>query len=106
MHTETVCLLSKLLGAKHHIEVNVDMDELDLTSSEAKATYEDIKKYVAENNDGMRVTNLYIAQMKQKHGIIERMNYNLPKSENPKQLKCPEEKVRAIEDALRHFQMI
>lgn len=106
VHTETVCLLSKLLGAKHHIEVNVDMDELDLTSSEAKATYEDIKKYVAENNDGMRVTNLYIAQMKQKHGIIERMNYNLPKSENPKQLKCPEEKVRAIEDALRHFQMI
>ena len=71
-----------------------------------QATYEEIKKYVAEHNDGMKVTNLYIAQVKAKHGIIERENYNLPKSEDSKQPQCPKEKEDAIVDALRFFRMI
>jgi site-specific DNA recombinase len=102
---ETVCLLSKLHEAKHHINVKVDMDELDLTSAEAKATYKEIEEWVQENY-GFHVTNLNIAQVKQKHGIIERENYNKPKSEDSRQPGCPEEKVKAIEDAMRHFQMI
>ncbi len=101
---ETVCLLSKLHEAKHHINVKVDMDELDLTSAEAKATYKEIEEWVQENY-GFHVTNLNIAQVKQKHGIIERENYNKPKSEDSRQPGCPEEKVKAIEDALRHFQI-
>lgn len=105
VHVETVCLLSKLSSAKHHIEINVDMDELDLTSAEAKATYEEIRNWVQEKY-GLHVTNLNIAQVKQKHGIIERENYNKPKSPDSKQPGCPEEKVKAIEDAMRHFQMI
>ncbi len=119
---ETVCLLSKLSEAKHHINVKVDMDELDLTSSEAKATYQEIQDWVQEKY-GFHVTNLNIAQVKQKHGIIERENYNKPKSpganrpvddcsaptgaeRRSKQPGCPEEKVKAIEDAMRHFQML
>ena len=104
-HVETVCLLSKLHEAKHHINVKVDLDELDLTSAEAKATYKEIEEWVQEHY-GFHITNLNIAQVKQKHGIIERGNYNKPKSENSRQPGCPEEKVKAIEDALRHFQMI
>ena len=102
---ETVCLLSKLHEAKHHVNVTVDMDEMDITSAESKATYEEIKKYVAEHNDGMKVTNLYIAQVKKKCGIIERENYNKPKSEDEIQPQCPKDKEKAIEDALRYFQM-
>ena len=102
MHVETVCLLSKLHEAKHHVNVTLDMD---LTAVESKATYEEIKKYVAEHNDGMKVSNLYIAQVKAKYGIIERENYNLPKSGDAKQPQCPKDKEKAIEDALRYFQM-
>ena len=105
-HTETVCLLSKLHEAKHHVNVKLDMDEMDLTAAESKATYEEIKKYVAEHNDGMKVSNLYIAQIKQKHGIIERENYNKPKSEKGGQPECPKEKEIAIEETLKYFQMI
>ena len=105
-HTETVCLLSKLHEAKHHVNVKLGMDEMDLTAAESKATYEEIKKYVAEHNDGMKVSNLYIAQIKQKHGIIERENYNKPKSEKGGQPECPKEKEIAIEEALKYFQMI
>ena len=54
-HVETVCLLSKLHEAKHHVNVRLDMDEMDLTAAERKATYEEIKKYVAKHNDGMKV---------------------------------------------------
>ena len=97
--------MSKLHEAKHHINVKVDMDELDLTSAEAKATYKEIEEWVQEHY-GFHVTNLSIAQVKQKHGIIERENYNKPKSPDSKQPGCPEEKVKAIEDAMRHFQMI
>ena len=105
-NVETVCLLSKLHEAKHHVNVRLDMDEMDLTAAESKATYEEIKKYVAEHNDGMKVSNLYIAQVKAKHGIIERENYNLPKSEEARQPKCPKEKEEAIVWALKYFQMI
>ena len=103
-HVETVCLLSKL-NVKHHIEVELHMDELDLTAAESKATYEEIKSYVLEHT-GLKVSNLYIAQIKQKCGIIERVNYNLPKSENSRQPKCPPEKEVAIREALEHFRMI
>ena len=105
-HVETVCLLAKLHEAKHHVNVKLDMDEMDLTAAESKATYEEIKKYVAEHNDGMKVSNLYIVQVKAKHGIIERENYNLPKSEEARQPKCPKEKEEAIVWALKYFQMI
>ena len=105
-HVETVCLLSKLHEAKHHINVKVDMDELDLTSAESKATYDEIKAYVAEHNDGMKVSNLYIAQVKAKYGIIERENYNKPKSDDARQPKCPKEKEEAIVEALKAFKMI
>ena len=105
-HVETVCLLSKLHEAKHHVNVRLDMEELDLTAAESKATYEEIKKYVAEHNDGMKVSNLYIAQVKAKYGIIERENYNLPKSEDTKHPQCPKEKEDAIMGALKYFQMI
>ena len=106
VHVETVCLLSKLHEAKYHVNVRLDMDEMYLTAAESKATYEEIKKYVAEHNDGMKVSNLYIAQIKQKHGIIERENYNKPKSEKGGQPECPKEKEIAIEEALKYFQMI
>ena len=103
-HVETVCLLSKL-KSKEHIEIEVKMDELDLTSAESKATYEEIKAYVLEHT-GLKVSHLYIAQVKQKYGIIERENYNKPKSEDAKQPQCPLEKERAITEALKHFGMI
>lgn len=105
-NVETVCLLSKLHEAKHHVNVRLDMDELDLTSAESKATYEEIKAYVAEHNDGMKVSNLYIAQVKAKYGIIERENYNKPKSDDSRQPKCPKEKEEAIVEALKAFKMI
>ena len=71
-----------------------------------QATYEEIKKYVAEHNDGMKVSNLYIAQVKAKYGIIERENYNKPKSDDSRQPKCPKEKEEAIVEALKAFKMI
>lgn len=105
-HIETVCLLSKLHEAKHHVNVRLDMDEMDLTAAESKATYEEIKKYVAEHNDGMKVSNLYIAQVKRKCGIEVRENFNLPKSEDSRQPQCPKEKEDAIVKALKAFRMI
>ena len=103
-HVETVCLLSKL-NAKQHIEVNLEMDELDLTVAEKKATYDEIKAYVLEHS-GLKVSSLYIAQVKQKCGIIERENYNKLKSKDAKQPQCPPEKENAIMEALKHFGMI
>ena len=103
-HVECVILLSKL-HSKHHIEIELKMDELDLTAAESKATYQEIKDYVKKQT-GLNVTPLYIAQVKQKCGIIERECYNKPKSENSKQPQCPPEKEKAIREALKHFQMI
>ena len=105
LHVETVCLLSKLHEAKHHVNVTLDMDELDITSAESKATYEEIKDYVLEKH-GLQVTNLYIAQVKRKCGIIERENYNKSQKEDAKQPQCPEDKEKAIRDALEHFRMV
>lgn len=104
VHVETVCLLSKL-NADHHIEIELNLDELDLTDVEKKATYEEIKEYVLENT-GLKVSNLYIAQVKQKYGIIERENYNKPKSADARQPKCPADKENAIKEALLYFSMI
>jgi 23S rRNA (uracil-5-)-methyltransferase RumA len=103
-HVETVCLLSKL-HADQYIEVELDMDELDLTDAEKKATYPAIKEYV-QDQTGLKVSSLYIAQVKQKCGIIERENFNKPKSENSRQPQVTPEKEAAIMDALRHFGMI
>ena len=103
-HVETVVLLSKLKST-HHIEVELKTDELDLTSSESKATYDEIKTYVKEHT-GLTVSSLNIAQVKQKCGIIERENYNKSKSKNSRQPKCPKEKEEAIVEALKFFKMI
>ena len=82
------------------------MSEMDLTAAESKATYEEIKDYVLEHT-GLKISSLYIiAQVKEKYGIIERANYNLPKSGDSRQPKCPEKKRKVIEDALEHFGMI
>ena len=105
-NVESIVLLSKLKSKKlKHINVELEMDEIDLTAAESKATYEEIKDYVLKQS-GLKVSSLYIAQVKQKCGIIERANYNLPKSENFRQPKCPPEKERAIREALKYFKMI
>ena len=78
---------------------------MNLTAAEKKAGYEDIKQYVLEKF-GLKVSNLYIAQVKRKCGIIERENYNRPKSEDSRQPKCPLEKEAAIRAALEYFKMI
>ena len=103
-HCEAVLLLSKL-NVERHIEVDVSMDELDVTAAESKATYNEIQDYVLEHHQ-LKVSNLYIAQVKQKHGIIERENYHKAKNENAKQPQCPKAKEDAIVEALKHFQMI
>ena len=103
-HVETVVQLVRK-KPDTYIDITVDMDELDLTSSEAKATYEEIKDYVFEGF-GLKVSSLNIAQVKTKCGIIERENYNKPKSENVKQPQCTKDKEEAIMSALRHFKMI
>lgn len=106
-HVETVVLLSQLRQKPDdYIDVDIDVAELEGTSAETKATYEKIKKYVAEHNDGMKVSNLYIAQVKRKCGIELAENFNLPKSENARQPRCPKEKEEAIVEALKAFQMI
>jgi 23S rRNA (uracil1939-C5)-methyltransferase len=83
----------------------LNTDELDLTASESKATYDEIKAYVKEHS-GLSVSSLYIAQVKEKCGIIERENYNKAKTEDTKQPKCPKDKEEAIMDALTYFKMI
>lgn len=100
---ETVVLLSQL---RQKPDDYIDVAELEGTSAETKATYEKIKKYVAEHNDGMKVSNLYIAQVKRKCGIELAENFNLPKSEDARQPRCPKEKEEAIVEALKAFQMI
>ena len=101
---ETVVLLSKQ-KPDDTIEIDLDLDELDATAAETKATYEEIKAYVWEKHH-LKVSSLYISQIKRKCGLEVGQNYNLSKSENPKVPKCPPEKEAAIMDALKHFQMI
>ena len=104
MHVEAIVLLSKL-DSKNHISVELPIDDMDLTSAESKATYKEIQNYVLEKF-GFKVSNLYIAQVKEKCGIKERENYNKSKKEDLKQPICPIEKEEAIKDAFRYFQMI
>ena len=103
-HVETVVLLSQQ-KPDDTIEIDLDLDELDATSAELKATYQEIKDYVLKEF-GLKVSNLYISQVKRKCGIEVGENYNLPKTENPKVLQCPKEKEDAIKAALKYFAMI
>ena len=106
-HVETVVLLSQLKQKPDdYINVTIELDDVDITSAETKATYDEIKKYVSEHNAGMKVSNLYISQVKRKCGIEVGKNYNLPKNEDSRQPQCPEDKERAIVEALEHFKMI
>ena len=102
-HVETVCQLV-LRKPAVHINIDVDVEEL-VQDKRGAATYGQIKDYVLEHS-GLKVSSLYIAQVKQKYGIIERENYNKTKSENVKQPQCPPEKEKAITEALKHFGMI
>ena len=105
-HVETVVLLSQLKQKPDdYINVTIELDDMDITSAETKATYDEIKKYVAEHNAGMKVSNLYISQVKRKCGIEVGKNYNLPKNEDSRQPQCPEDKESAIVEALKHFKM-
>ena len=107
VHVETAVLLSQLKQKPDdYINVTIELDDVDITSAETKATYDEIKKYVAEHNAGMKVSNLYISQVKRKCGIEVGKNYNLPKNEDSRQPQCPEDKESAIVEALKHFKMI
>ena len=103
---ETVMALSKLSDAEH-IDIKLDMSELDVTPAEdhASATYDEIKAYVKEHT-GLTVSTLNIAQVKRKYGIIERECYNKTKSDDAKQPQCPADKERAIAEALRFYGII
>ena len=131
---ETVVLLSQMKQKPDdYIDVTIELDNVDITSAETKATYDEIKKYVSEHNAGMKVPNLYISQVKRKCGIEVAKNLrvatrrmdclqgnsttaatdlelvpspNLPKNEDSRQPQCPEDKERAIVEALEHFKMI
>jgi len=104
VHVETVVLLSQQ-KPDDTIEIDLDLDELDATSAELKATYQEIKDYVLKEF-GLKVSNLYISQIKRKCEIEVGENYNLPKTENPKVPQCPKEKEEAIKAALKYFAMI
>ena len=104
VHVETVVLLSQQ-KPDDTIEIDLDLDELDATSAELKATYQEIKDYVLKEFD-LKVSNLYISQVKRKCGIEVGENYNLPKSENARVPQCPKEKEDAIKAALKYFAMI
>ena len=104
VHVETVVLLSQQ-KPDDTIEIDLDLDELDATSAELKATYQEIKDYVLKES-GLKVSSLYISQVKRKCGIEVGENYNLPKTENPKVLQCPKEKEDAIKAALKYYAMI
>lgn len=104
-HVETVCLLSKGDVKSQKLRVEFSLEDMDTDGFKKGATYNAIRDWIKEKY-GYRVTNLNIAQVKQKHGNIERENYNKPKSLDSKQPGCPEEKIKAIDDTMGHFQMI
>ena len=103
-HVETVVLLGRELGkSREHVYLDYEPSaEIDLPGG---ATYSEIKQWI-QAEYGLKVSSLYVAQVKQKHGIVERECYNKSKAENAKQPKCPPEKEAAIEAALKHFKMI
>lgn len=104
-HVETVVLLSKGNIPSEKVRVEFDLKDMDMSGFQQGVTYEQIQKWVQEKY-GFHVTHLNIAQVKRKHGIIERENYNKPKSDESRQPGCREEKIKAIEEALKAFQMI
>ena len=104
-HVETVVLLSKGEIDSKKVRVEFSLEDMDMSGFQNYATYSQIKERVLQQT-GLKVSSLYIAQIKQKHGIIERENYNKPKSENTRQPKCPLEKEAAITEALKYFGMI
>ena len=104
VHVETVVLLSQQ-KPDDTIEIDLDLDELDATSAELKATYQEIKDYVLKES-GLKVSSLYISQVKRNCGIEVGENYNLPKSENARVPQCPKEKEDAIKAALKYYAMI
>ena len=104
LHVEVITLLSKL-ESKRHINVELPIDEMDITCAESKATYEQIKNYVLEKY-GFKVSTLYIAQVKRKYGLDVREHYNMSKNEKQKIPQCPIEKEEAILDALKYFKML
>ena len=105
MHVETVVLLSKGMVDNRKVKVDFSLEDMDLSEFKGKATYEQIKVYVLEQT-GLKVSNLYIAQIKKKCGLDVGENLNLPKSENAKQPKCTPEKEEAIMQAFKHFGII
>ncbi len=105
VHVETVVLLSKGEIDSKKVRVEFSLEDMDMSGFQNDATYGQIKERVLQQT-GLKVSSLYIAQVKQKYGIIERENYNKPKSENAKQPKCPPEKEAAITEALKFFGMI
>ena len=102
---ETVVLLSKGRVDNRKVKVDFSLEDMDLSEFKGKATYEQIKVYVLEQT-GLKVSNLYIAQIKKKCGLDVGENFNLPKSENAKQPKCTPEKEEAIMQAFKHFGII
>ena len=104
-NVETVVLLSKGEIDSNKVRVEFSLEDMDMSGFQKGATYEQIKAYVLEHS-GLKVSSLYISQVKRKCGIIERDNYNKPKSEDAKQPQCPPEKELAIRAALEHFGMI
>ena len=105
LHVETVVQLSKGNISSQNVRVEFSLEDMDMSRFQQGATYEQIQAWEQEKY-GFHVTHLNIAQVKRKYGIIERENYNKPKSPDSRQPGCPEEKVKAIDAALKHFQMI
>ena len=87
------------------IRVELDLTEFDITAAEKEATYQEIKDYIFEKH-GVKVSSLYIAQIKEKVGIKDRENYNKPKNADTKQPLCPKDKEQFIIEALKYFRMI
>ena len=102
---ETVVLLSKGEVDSKKIRVEFSLEDMDMSEFQDGATYTQIKDYVLEHS-GLKVSNLYISQIKRKCGIEVGKNYNLPKSEDSRQPLCPPEKEKAIREAFKYFGMI
>ena len=102
---ETVVLLSKGEVDSKKIRVEFSLEDMDMSEFQDGATYTQIKDYVLEHS-GLKVSNIYISQIKRKCGIEVGKNYNLPKSEDSRQPQCPPEKEKAIREAMKYFGMI
>ena len=104
-HVETVVLLSKGEIDSKKVRVEFSLEDMDMSEFQDGATYPQIKEYVLEHT-GLKVSNLYISQIKRKCGLEVGKNYNLPKSEDSRQPQCPPEKEKAIREAFKYFGMI